>query len=85
MSVLAKSRSASPPGVGIGSGWFGNTIQNDIIDLNGANGVYFAGASGNTEVDCTIEANQQWGILDQDSSDYYAYNTMANNLDGKVY
>ena len=28
-------------GVGIGSGSFGNMIEVDMIDLNGANGVYF--------------------------------------------
>jgi titin len=71
-------------GVGIGGGSFGNVIQDDIIDLNGANGVYFAGGSGNSVVGCTIEANQQWGILDQGSSDYYADNTIVNNLDGGI-
>jgi titin len=71
-------------GVGLGYGSFGNTIQDDIIDLNGASGVYFAGASGNAVVACTIEANQAWGILDQGSSNYYVYNTLYNNLDGSV-
>jgi parallel beta-helix repeat protein len=71
-------------GVGIGGGSFGNVIQDDIIDLNGANGVYFAGGSGNSVVGCTIEANQQWGILDQGSNNYYTDNTIANNLDGSI-
>jgi titin len=71
-------------GVGIGGGSFSNTIEYDIIDLNGANGVWFAGGSGNSVVGCTIEANQQWGILDQGTDDYLAYNTLANNLDGNV-
>jgi titin len=71
-------------GVGIGGPAFAITIEFDIIDLNGANGVWFAGASGNTGVFCTIEANGQWGILDQGSGNYYAYNTLANNLAGNV-
>jgi Periplasmic copper-binding protein (NosD) len=69
---------------GIGSGSFGNTIQYDFICLNGTNGVWFAGGWGNSAVDCTIEANQAWGILDQGSANYFAYNTMYNNLDGNV-
>ena len=71
-------------GVGIGPGSFGNVIEFDIINLNGGNGVLFAGASGNSVVGCTIEANGAWGILDAGSGDYYAYNTLANNLDGSI-
>jgi titin len=71
-------------GVGIGAGSFGNVIQFDIINLNGGNGVLFAGANGNTVVDCTIEANGAWGILDGGSGNYYAYNTIANNVDGSI-
>jgi Right handed beta helix region len=71
-------------GVGIGYGSFANTIQFDIISLNGKSGVWFAGGSGNSVVDCTIEANEAWGIFDQGSDNYYAYNTMHNNLDGNV-
>jgi hypothetical protein len=59
-------------------------IQFDIIDLNGGNGVYFAGCSGDSVVDCTIEANGAWGVLDQGSNDYHTYNTLANNIDGSV-
>jgi hypothetical protein len=68
----------------IGGGSFGNTLQNDYICLNGNNGVYFAGGSGNSVVGCTIEANQEWGILDQRSDNDYAYNTIYNNLDGSI-
>jgi titin len=71
-------------GVGIGSGSFGNTIQYDIIDLNGSDGVLLAGDSGDSVVDCTIEANGAWGILDAGSNNYLAYNTLANNIDGSV-
>jgi hypothetical protein len=71
-------------GIGIGVGSFGNTIEDDVINLNAANGVWFAGGSGNAVVFCTIEANGQWGILDQGSSNYYVYNTLANNLAGYV-
>ncbi len=71
-------------GVGIGAGSYGNTIDNDYISLNGSNGVYFAGTSGNSVVGCTIEANQAWGILDQGSDNYYAYNTIYNNIDGSI-
>jgi len=71
-------------GVGIGSGSFGNVIQNDIIDLNSSNGVLLAGDSGDSVVDCTIEANGAWGILDAGSNNYLADNTLANNVDGSV-
>jgi hypothetical protein len=71
-------------GVGIGGGSYGNVIEFDIIDLNAANGVYFAGATGDSVVSCTIEANGQWGILDQGSNNYYAYNTFGNNIDGDL-
>jgi hypothetical protein len=46
--------------------------------------VLFAGGSGNSVVSCTIEANGEWGILDAGSSNYYTYNTLANNFDGSV-
>jgi titin len=71
-------------GVGIGSGSFGNTIQYDIIDLNSGNGVLLAGDSGDSVVDCTIEANGAWGILDAGSNNYLAYDTLANNVDGSI-
>jgi titin len=71
-------------GVGIGAGSFGNVIQFDIIDLNVGDGVLLAGASGDSVVDCTIEANGAWGLLDGGSNNYYAYNTLANNIDGSV-
>jgi hypothetical protein len=71
-------------GVGISAGSFGNVVQFDIVKQNGANGVYFAGSYGDSVVDCTIEANGQWGILDQGSGNYYVYNILANNLDGSV-
>ena len=32
----------------------------------------------------TIEANQRWGILDQGSDNDFAYDTIANNLDGGI-
>ncbi len=44
----------------------------------------FDGASGNSVVGCTIEANGAWGILDTGSGNYYVYNTLANNVDGSV-
>ena len=59
-------------------------IENDIIDLNGSNGILLAGCSGVSVVYCTIEANGAWGILDAGSSDYEAYNTLANNIDGSI-
>jgi titin len=71
-------------GVGIGSGSFGNVIQFDIIDLNSSNGVLLAGDSGDSVIDCTIEANGAWGILDAGSNNYLAYNTLANNVDGSI-
>jgi large repetitive protein len=71
-------------GVGIGPGSFGNVIQFDIINLNGGDGVLFSGATGNSVVDCTIEANGAWGILDDGSGNYYVYNTLGNNVDGSV-
>jgi titin len=71
-------------GVGIGSGSFGNVIQNDIIDLNGSDGVLLAGDSGDSVIDCTIEANGAWGILDAGSNNYLAYDTLANNIDGSI-
>jgi titin len=71
-------------GVGIGSGSFGNVVQFDIINLNGSNGVLLAGDSGDSVVDCTIEANGAWGILDAGSNNYLAYDTLANNVDGSI-
>jgi titin len=71
-------------GVGIGSGSFGNVLQNDIIDLNSGSGVLMAGDSGDSVIDCTIEANGAWGILDAGSNNYLAYNTLYNNIDGSV-
>jgi parallel beta-helix repeat protein len=71
-------------GVELGSATADNLIDYDIISLNGANGVYFYQAIGSAVEDCTIEANQQWGILDAGSNNYYVYNTMGNNLDGNV-
>ena len=71
-------------GVGIGPGSFGNVIENDFIDLNGGNGVLFDGDSGDSVLDCTIEANGAWGILDAGSNIYIGYNTMANNIDGNI-
>jgi hypothetical protein len=71
-------------GVGIGPGSFGNVIEFDIINLNGGNGVLLSGASGNSVIACTIEANGAWGILDSGSANYDAYNTLANNVDGSV-
>jgi titin len=72
-------------GVGLGSAnTVGNVIEFDIIDLNVGNGVYFAGANGDSVISCTIEANGQWGILDQGSDNYYVYNTLYNNLYGSV-
>ncbi len=59
-------------------------IENDFIDLNGGNGVLFAGDSGDSVLDCTIEANGAWGILDNGSNIYIGYNTMGNNIDGNI-
>ncbi len=70
--------------MGIGPGSFGNVIEFDYIALNGSDGVLFAGASGNSVIGCSIEANGAWGILDTGSGNYYADNTLANNLDGSV-
>jgi hypothetical protein len=71
-------------GVGIGAGSVGDVIQFDIINLDGGNGVLLAGCSGNSVVDCTIEATEAWGIFDSGSGNYYAYNTFANNGDGDI-
>jgi hypothetical protein len=43
-------------------------VQFDVIDLNGGDGVFLAGASGDSVVDCTIEANGAWGIQDARSN-----------------
>ena len=71
-------------GVGIVWARYGNTIDNDYISLNGSNGVYFAGASGNSVVGCTIEANQAWGILDQGATTTTLTTQSYNNIDGSI-
>jgi titin len=71
-------------GVGVGAGSFGNVIQFDIINLNSGDGVLLAGCSGDSVIDCTIEANGAWGIQDDGSGNYYAYNTLVNNVDGGI-
>ena len=43
------------------SGTSNNAIQSDTINNNGANGVFFNGASGNSVVSCTIENNKFFG------------------------
>jgi hypothetical protein len=83
MSQAARGGSPSGPVCRV-NGSFGNVIQNDIIDLNSSNGILLVGDSGDSVVDCTIEANGAWGILDAGSNNYLAYNTLANNVDGGI-
>jgi titin len=62
----------------------GTLIMGDTITNNGANGVFFNGASGNQVFYCTIQANLQWGILDPGSRNSYGSDTISNNGSGSV-
>jgi titin len=63
---------------------FGNSIQGDTIDLNGANGVFFSGAASNSVFNCIIGSNKRWGILDQGINNMYGNNTIRNNGSGGI-
>ena len=68
-------------------------VEDDIINLNGQNqptsplgdGVFIANSTSTVVVNCTIEANRDWGILMTGSpTTSLSINTLVNNGLGSV-
>jgi large repetitive protein len=65
----------------------GNVIKGDTIEANGGSGVYLPNSPSNTVISCTIENNQDWGILMTGSSvgkTTLTTNTVKNNTAGNI-
>jgi titin len=67
-----------------GANTSGNWFEHDIINNNGANGVFFDGDSGNFVLYCMIESNQLLGILYHGSNETMVGNVILNNGSGGI-